>query len=663
MSDHSILCYCATVKKQFQTETLTQALKHLVHYNEMLQMRLENGMYIPEPETIEEQNKLLSVYDGAGKLPAEIETLSRLIVKKLSGEMGCKRGASIRAALLRLDQDRDSIFLLSHRAMVDQKGLVLIFEDLYRIYEQLSNGKEVALRPVRKAYPEFIKEFTAVKRTELDGLIYKSQFPPELSQSIISDTLYGTEADRPKTATFSVTISKILKRRLFSWRLAEFNLTPEEALTGALLRSLVKASKEVSATIYVKSDYRFADETLKHTVSALTQSYILPSHFKEEHALFSEVKKLKGLLRDIPLLSLAQNSTRSASQFSEGANTGLQLRLNLEYLTADPWLGGDEWSPDGFIMTEKGELTGGDSAEIMPFFLRDEIEILVGYKDMPEARALVESFAANLIPELEVILRYCEEYVEAKDFWIREFAKVSAQTKMRVVSDARGVTDGGRASLTCKIERSVMDRALLSFEVDEAALLLAAYSVLVSRLNWREVVVLLCAIDKDGANTAFPLRLNPTWTTSFKLFVEEVRGRFREAAALGPYAFDIFDEERSKHGWPVPALDIGCVFIQTSAKKKVETPANGWLAAQPAFDQYADLVLEIHGHDDDLDLRFVYEKSRFDSETVKLFEVYLNAILDDAVADANVKLGNIEFERDRKAYDQVSSLAKDDFTF
>jgi len=208
-----------------------------------------------------------------------------------------------------------------------------------------------------------------------------------------------------------------------------------------------------------------------------------------------------------------------------------------------------------------------------------------------------------------------------------------------------------------------MDRAMLSFEVDEAPLLLAAYSVLVSRLNWREVVVLLCVIDKDGSNTAFPLRLNPTWATGFKSFLEDVKGRFRQAATLGPYAFDIFAEEQSKHGWPVPVLDIGYVFIQTSAKKKFEEPANGRLTALPAFNQYADLVLEIHEHDGDLDLRLVYEKSRFDAETIKLFDVYLNAILDDAVTDANVKLGDIEFERDRKVDDQVSSLAKDDFSF
>jgi Condensation domain len=161
MSDNLILCYCVAVKKQLHAETLTRALHQLAIYNEMLQVRLEGGKYVPEPEPHEPRCEILSVYDCAGKSAAEVEALIRVIVKDLGRAVECRRGASIRAALLGLDQGVNRLLLLSHRAIVDQRGLVLILEDLFRIYEQLSNGREVALRPAGKTYPEFISEIAA----------------------------------------------------------------------------------------------------------------------------------------------------------------------------------------------------------------------------------------------------------------------------------------------------------------------------------------------------------------------------------------------------------------------------------------------------------------------------------------------------------------------
>jgi len=659
MSDNSILCYCATVKRRLQSEILTQALDQLIRYNEMLQVRLEGGRYVPEPEAPERQAKLLSIHDCAGRSPAEIETLGEQIIKSLAGEICCERDASIRVAILDLDQNFNKLLLLSHRSIADQRGLVLMLEDLYRIYEQLSNGYEVALRPVRKTYLEFIKEASITRKPEFDGFFIDSPSTEVLNQTVTSGAIHRTESGRPKPAAFSIFLDKKLRRRLFSWWLAEFELTPADALAGALLRSLAKADKKDAVSIYIKSDYRFADESLRRTVGALTRTYILPRDFAEECGLSSDIKKLRGILHDVPSRSLPRIEPLPAQQLSEDSNTDLRLRLNLEYLTDEPWLGGDEWLPEGFVVTEKSRLMGSYSIEVIPFLLRDTIEVFVGYQETPGAKAQAEKLAADLIPELEGILNYCEGYIEAKEFWVKEFGKAAAQTKIQVESAGHKVTGSGRASSACGIEKSILDRALLNFEgADESQILLAAYSVLVSRLNEREDLILLCALDKDGVNTVFPLRLNPTWTSSFKLLVEQLKDRLRQAGALGRYAFDIFNEEQLKTGRPSPVMDAGYIFKQTSAKARIERPA-----IHPSFNQDPDLALEIFESDGAFDIRFVYEKSRFDSETIDQFGVYLNVILNAAAADTNAKLGEIEFERDRNVYDKVNSLAEDAFNF
>jgi len=654
MSDNSILCYSAAVKKQLQAETLTQSLNQLVLYNETLQARFENGKYVPdarEPQT----DEFLSIHDGAGKSPAEIDALIGQVVEKLAGEMRCERGASIRAALLNIDKDSNKLLLLSHRAIVDQRGLVLIFEDLYRIYEQLSNGQKVALRPVRKTYMEFIKEAAAARGAEFGDPSFGGEVTPDSGASAVSGANRGEEAGPRKTGAFSVVLDKQLKRQLLSWRIAEFGLAPAEAFAGALLRAFAKTGKSDSVSICVKSDYRFVDETLMRTAGAMTRTYTLPSDFAEKRELLSNVKKLRGILRDIPLHALPKDSP----QFSKSSNTDRRLRLNLEYLTAEPWLGGDEWLPEGFMITGKNRVTGNYSIEIIPVLLSDGVEILIEHEETPEALALVDALAADLVPELESVLRYCEGYVEAEEFWVREFAKAATQTKLEIESDGRKETDRGRASWPCKVERSVMDRALLNVEADESQLLLAAYGVLASRLNGCEDLALLCALDRDGMSEVFPLRLNPAWTSSFKLFVEQVKVKLRQAAALGQYAFDILGEEQLKQGRPYPALDVGYVCKRISVKESVERPAIGL----PAFNQAPDLALEVSQRDGDLDLRFVYEMSRFGAEIVERLSVYLNAILEDVAADANIKLGDFRVERDQAVHDVASTLAQEAFNF
>ena len=660
MDDNFILCYCVAVKKELHAETLTQALNQLILYNEMLQVRIENGSYALESAAIEQyRDKLLITYDCTGKPLAEIGALIEQIIKNMEGEMRCERGGSIRVALLNIDRDVNKLLLLLHGAVVDRRGLVLILEDLYRIYEQLSNGKMISLRPVRKTYLEFIKETVATKKTGSDDMLFGSQFTHDLSESDISITGCRTAVDVQKNAIFSLTLNKDLKRRLFSWRLTEFKLAPTDAMVGALLRSLVKAIEGSAVSICIKSDYRVADETLKYTVGTLMQAYRLPINFADERELFSNVKKLRGILRDIHL----QTQPLHSPQFYASSSTERKLRLNLESLTDEPWLGGDAWLPEGFVITEKDQLRGSYSIEIIPSILSDRIEIFIEYEQEPDVSVVVDRFTASLIPELENILGYCEGYVDAKEFWVREFAKASAQTKIEVEGDGHEVIDTGRAMLRFRVEKSLINRALLNFECGDSELLLAAYSVLASRLNGSEELVIRCALDRDDVCAVFPLRLDVAWTSNFKLFVGHVKDKLRQAAALGLYGFDILSEEQPKHGRPYPVLDLGYTWKQLSENKSVEGVVSDLMAGDPPFNKEPDLALEASARTAYFDVRFGYEKSRFSAEIIARLGVYLNAILEDVAANMDVKLGEIKFETDPDVHQMASTLAEEAFNF
>jgi len=630
----------------------------------MLQVRLESGRYIPELEAREQQSEnLLSSFSCAGKSSTEIETLIGQVIKDLAGEMRCERGASVRVALLNIDKDFNKLLLLLHGAIVDKRGLVLILEDLYRIYEQLANGKEISLRPLRKSYMEFAKEAVAVRHPEFNAPLIGGKFMHVHHESVIPAIDRRSKTDRRKSAAVTIVLDKKLKRRLFSQRVTAFELAPVEAFAGAALRTLAEPIQRESISVWIKSDYRLTVETFKYTAGAMTRTYLLPNNLAEEQEPFSNIGNLRRILRDIPLHSLTQNSSQSASQFSKSLNADHHMLLNLEYLTDEPWLGGDEWLPEGFIITEGEKFTGMHVIEIVPFLLSDRIEIFVGYKETPEISEMVDKITSTLVFELENILRYCEGYVDAKEFWMREFAKATPQAKIEVERDGEIETDRGSASLACGVDKSIMGRALHNFETDAPQLLLAAYSVLVSRLKGSEDLILLYNLDQDGLSTVFPLRLNPMWDSSFKFFLEEVNEKLRWTVALGQYGFDIINEEQPKHGRPYPVLDVGYVYQKTSGRKSIDRSANGRLASHPLAGQKLDLALEIIEHQGKLEINFVYEKSRFSIEIIKRFGRYLNSIMEDVSATANIKLGDIKFERDQKIYDTANLLAADAFNF
>jgi len=124
------------------------------------------------------------------------------------------------------------------------------------------------------------------------------------------------------------------------------------------------------------------------------------------------------------------------------------------------------------------------------------------------------------------------------------------------------------------------------------------------------------------------------------------------------YALDVLSEEQPKHGWPDLILEVGYVFRHRSTEKRVEQSA-----IYHSFNQAPDLVLEISRCNDGIDICFDYEQSRFSAETIKRFSVYLKTILKDVAADANIKIEDIEFERDPKVYGMAGHLIEDAFNF
>lgn len=640
MSDNGVLVYGVAVQKELDEEKLAAAFEKLILYNEMLQVRLENGKYVPQQEDdVGPGSKMLFHYDLIDKPADEISRETEAIVKGLSSQMRCERGASVRAAVIKDGQNSYQLIFLVHRGIADPKSVVLLLEDIYRLYEQMSFGMDVALAPVRKPYTKFMEEVNASTQTNGEISLFNLS-------SINCDEGNG---NIQQSDSVTITIDQSLKRRMFAWRLNEFELKAVEALVGAILRSLAKASEGRDFSVDVRSDYRFIDDALDRTVCNLTHTYTLSPDVLKDEELLSRVQPLRGILRELAVRSAAENSASNGHQPNTSSEAVL---LNLEYTLDEPWLGGDEWMPKGFILGDDNGLSENFSLEIKPVLFSDRIEVFFKYANAPEIKRLVQEMAAHLENELENILRYTEEYVEAKEFWVQDFTRDTPKTNIEVESDERRVIKG-RATMPFQVEWHVVERLMTELEADASTVLLAAYGALLSRLNGREDLVLVVTREES---TVFPLRLRPAWDSSFKQFVEDVKRKLEQASATWQYAFDILGEEQPKHHRAYPVLDVGYAFTQKPAHTD-----GGKLINDATWG--VELMLKVEEQEAALELEWVYERSRFQPELINSFGSHLKTILEAVSANPDINIGSIQISKHQNVHEVVQAFAQDAFNF
>jgi hypothetical protein len=387
--EEAVFCYRARVSKKLDAKVLSSALQHVIDSQPLLQMHLRDGNYvtIPSAGVVKDDRLLISTQTQ----PKAIE--------KLSTAMLPEQGGSIRAVLVDNETDSSEVFLLLHKWIGDGESVTLLFEALFRVYEQLSNGRDVSLRPIRKSYVDFMHELDA-----------KKLLPTLSANGHASQNGVKAQAE-------TISVDRNLVTRICGPALSKFGLKPRDVVLVALLRSLAQLQKKpaIDATI----DYRTVFSDIEETVGALTRICQLPDNLTDVRTLSSSsLRKTQRKLREVAIDSLRAETSpgRSGDLMQE------RLLLNFEYFIEAPWLGGDQWQPEGFFVSTTG-LGAGYDLQIMPMQTGDEILIRLTYKDQPAAQQLAEVVRSGLTPQIKAIVDYCESYVRAKESWGAELER------------------------------------------------------------------------------------------------------------------------------------------------------------------------------------------------------------------------------------------------
>ncbi len=259
-----------------------------------------------------------------------------------------------------------------------------------------------------------------------------------------------------------------------------------------------------------------------------------------------------------------------------------------------------------------------------------------------------------------------ENYARAEEFWCGEFGE-PVEPSTETLREQTEATADARLSTSCALEQSALDQLRSIYRVKNlSAALLAAYSVLLSRLSGREDVALVAALNETGVDERVPLRLDPSWQETFRDFLQRAQLKIAQARRQQLHAFHILTNPHrmAQHDSKCPSFDAG-YFYRHTRPEHAETSFAEVLSDYPVLVAGVHLVLQVDEDESGRGLlRFSYSPRWFTPEVIDKLSSYLTSILTEVCANPNGLLGDIALEQQPSASNAaVSALAGEVFNF
>jgi len=643
------LCYRILVRKRIAEDVLAASVGQLVSYNEMLQMGLREGerawrtKVAPGPSP-----GILSVDQSEGKDGQPPLDISRF-VEEISAEMRPEPGASLRIALVSKEADSSELFFLAHRGIADSRSVILLCEDLFSIYEQLSYGREVSLRTAQKSFRDIVTALTDGGETNVAGS----------NLEILSDHLFPDMTTRDAETGGSEIIFRIdgdLGLRLTDSSLGKIELAT--IIVNSILQSLVNEPTWGDLVIDVLSDYRSSDIALARAVGPLNRINRLSSVPLGKADLSLVRKRLMNILSGTPIDNA--DDDLQIKQYRPGDRT---LLVNLEYLSDSPWLGANEWRPLGFVVNESGP-RAGYLAEILPVLSDQGIEFRFRHQEESSVRKAIDPMT-SILPEILVSeLQRCEDYAAAKQFWLSEFGKNAPESSIGTAGALGEVTTDMESSREFRVAASLIKKIEDAAGAEESVIILAAFAVLLSRVNGRQEIAIAARFDNGPGHLELPLKLHPAWSLSLKDFLQISANKVSTAAKYADSAYDILGDQSllAQAGGACCSFDAGFVFRSYKTQGKSDAATEILPGFQPTGQPIA-LILTSERNNEEFYFQLAYDRNNFSQDTITKLSTYMQALLISFAENINATVGGVSLDGENRKQIATEIVAKDVFSF
>jgi len=608
----AILCYRVTVKGTLDEAVLEAAIEQVVRYNDVLQLRLEDDQYLASSPEDLAPRELTSSVTPSDEEKINLRDFMGQTVERIAAQMSPAPNNSVRVVVVR-NGESSEVLVLAHRAIADGRSITFFCEDLFRIYEQLLNKRELSLCPVKKTYTELMQEV----------------------EGTISETSVGPVTQDAALESETISLDKKLLKKLFSETLKESDLTPLEVVTMALLRSLSNGAEQ---SIDITGDYRSIDDSLDHTAGPLTRIYELPSNF--EAGALASLSRMRKSLKDFVPGKLKPAPQRNVDE--------QRVLLNFEFFIAEPWVGGDVWTAQGFIRP-RGRMNSGYLLEIVPLLSRDGIEVIFNYRNTDTISELVQSIKRRVGEEIDHALDDARHYAMAKTFWLNEFKKNIPTANLEISAEIR--EGSGWEAMPSEIEPALLEDVSRKCDVDTTATVLSALGILVTRLNGREDALILTSTGESTNRCWAPLKLNVAWNSTFASLARQVSDNLAVAQLHGAYALEILLDD---------STGAKLIFDVAYVERNEQDVVDHLKSDSPLVAQQLKLILE---REAGLNLQLRLRKGEQTQTLLKTLTSHLKPILEQAADNVNIRLEDMKLDEENEISVVPDLLVQEVFSF
>ena len=220
--------------------------------------------------------------------------------------------------------------------------------------------------------------------------------------------------------------------------------------------------------------------------------------------------------------------------------------------------------------------------------------------------------------------------------------------------------DGRRLSSACRIEKPVLHQLQLVCNADLSIIILAAYSTLLLRLYGQEDTTIVTSMDEKEV---FPVRLYPSWTSSFREFAQTVQQTVQQAAAHRLYALHILTNPLRMKEYGASCPVFATAYMAAEAE---DVSLKDRLRFYPNVYQDIGLILRLikDKNNREVTIQLRYSPHTYEQETIEKLNRYLTSILNGVSENPDILLKKIVLDPEAEKQGEVMEThAAADFNF
>ena len=418
-SYHWNMAWLLELEPNIKPELLKQAVEQLLIHHDALRLKFTSTISGWQQEYNQPKSDIPFTAIDLSTLETEKQSQQiEATANELQGSLDLASANLIKVVLFRLGNGKsDRLLIMAHHLVIDGVSWRIILEDLFTVYQQLEQEKEIKLPNKTTSWQEWGNKLTeyaesAVLKQELDYWL-----------TIQSNQIRSIPTDYPKekanntvasVAQISVSLTEAQTYTLLQEVPAVYNTQINDILLTALVQSLTQWTKTESILINLEGHGReelFTEIDLSRTVGWFTTIFPVLLEDRRDSGLAEAIKSIKEQLRQVPNKGIGYGILHYLKQaeVTKQIPTG---EISFNYLGQL-----DSAFTQGAILglaTESFGYTRSQSGkrryllEIDSLIIDGKLDINWNYSQKVHQSNTIQSLADNFLEKLQALITHCQ---------------------------------------------------------------------------------------------------------------------------------------------------------------------------------------------------------------------------------------------------------------